>query len=143
VENFKGNIAESQTPSILHLATHGIYEEREFRPENLPGSLAFSRKFLSSNEILELNLIGVQLVVMSACDSRRGKIKADGIFGLSRSFLIAGASMVVASLWKVNDLSTKKLMVKFYEILLAMARMENKISIARAFREAMIWLHLL
>ena len=62
---------------------------------------------------------GVQLgtgstVVLSACNKGRGEIKAEGVVGLARSFLLAGAAAVVVSLWSVDDGSTTALMEQMY-----------------------------
>jgi CHAT domain-containing protein len=57
----------------------------------------------------------VGLVVMSACESARGKIsRGEGVVGLSRAFIAAGAEAVVASLWAVSDASTAELMKTMY-----------------------------
>src|SRR5205085_668975 len=56
------------------------------------------------------------LVVLSACQTALGKdIKGEGLIGLTRGFMYAGAPRVVASLWKVNDQATAELMKRFYE----------------------------
>ncbi len=58
--------------------------------------------------------LSAELVVLSACDIGRGKITGDGVIGLSRSLVSAGAESVIASLWKVPDNTTAPLMVEFY-----------------------------
>ena len=58
------------------------------------------------------------MVVLSACDTGRGKITGDGVVGLSRAFLTAGVESVVVSLWKVDDNETVALMLEFYKQLL-------------------------
>jgi CHAT domain-containing protein len=71
-------------------------------------------------ELAGLNLWGTQLVVLSACDTGRGDVKpGDGVYGLRRAFLVAGAETVVTSLWKVNDDVTPQLMESYYRHLLA------------------------
>ncbi len=71
-------------------------------------------------ELAGLNLWGTQLVVLSACDTGRGDIQlGQGVYGLRRAFLIAGAETVVMSLWKLNDDTTRHLMEAFYSNLLA------------------------
>ena len=71
-------------------------------------------------ELAGLDLWGTQLVVLSACDTGRGDIKlGQGVYGLRRSLVVAGAETLVMSLWKVNDDSTHKLMEHFYQNLLA------------------------
>jgi CHAT domain-containing protein len=67
-----------------------------------------------------LNLWGTQLVVLSACDTGRGDVLlGQGVYGLRRAFLIAGAETVVMSLWKVDDETTRTLMEAYYSNLLA------------------------
>jgi CHAT domain-containing protein len=60
-----------------------------------------------------------ELVVLSACQTGLGKeIKGEGLVGLTRGFMYAGAARVVVSLWNVNDKATAELMAKFYEKML-------------------------
>jgi CHAT domain-containing protein len=71
-------------------------------------------------ELAGLNLWGTQLVVLSACDTGRGDVKlGQGVYGLRRAFLVAGAETIVMSLWKVNDETTRALMETYYHHLLA------------------------
>jgi CHAT domain-containing protein len=103
---------------IIHLATHGILEYGQLGQLDTPGAIALSTAdqtngLLTAPEIINLNL-NAELVVLSACDTGRGNITGDGVLGLSRAWLGAGASSVVVSLWAVNDESTAALMVEFY-----------------------------
>jgi CHAT domain-containing protein len=83
-------------------------------------------------ELAGLDLWGTQLVVLSACDTGRGDVKlGQGVYGLRRAFLVAGAETVVMSLWKVNDVATRELMEAYYSRLLAGQGR------ARALQEAM------
>ncbi len=67
-----------------------------------------------------MDLWGTQLVVLSACDTGRGDVLlGQGVYGLRRAFVIAGAETVVTSLWKVRDDSTHLLMESYYRNLLA------------------------
>ncbi|HZH13098.1 MAG TPA: CHAT domain-containing protein [Archangium sp.] len=87
---------------------------------------------MTALELAGLNLWGTQLVVLSACDTGRGDVKlGQGVYGLRRAFLVAGAETVVMSLWKVNDETTSTLMGSYYRHLLAG---EGR---ATALREAM------
>ncbi|MFC1707527.1 tetratricopeptide repeat protein, partial [Planctomycetota bacterium] len=70
---------------------------------------------LTAREAQNLNLDGVELVVLSACDTARGDDRAgDGVLGLVRGFQAAGARTVVASLWPVDDRATRRLMERLY-----------------------------
>jgi CHAT domain-containing protein/Tfp pilus assembly protein PilF len=86
-------------------------------------------------ELAGLDLWGTQLVVLSACDTGRGDVRlGQGVYGLRRALVVAGAETVVMSLWKVNDDSTRRLMEAYYRKLL-----EGQ-GRAAALREAMLWL---
>jgi CHAT domain-containing protein/tetratricopeptide (TPR) repeat protein len=79
-----------------------------------------SHSLVTALELASLDLWGTQLVVLSACDTGRGDVKpGQGVYGLRRSLVIAGAETVVMSLWKVNDDSTRLLMEAYYRHLLA------------------------
>ena len=101
---------------LIHLATHGLLDDIDGL--GIPGALALTPDsndsgLLTAGEILSLKL-NAELVVLSACNTGRGKITGDGVIGLSRSFITAGASSVIVSLWKVPDEPTALLMPEFY-----------------------------
>ena len=74
--------------------------------------------FLRAHEVYNLNL-PAEVVVLSGCQTGLGKeVRGEGLIGLTRGFMYAGAARVVVSLWSVDDEATAKLMVSFYRSLL-------------------------
>ncbi|MBS9396133.1 MAG: tetratricopeptide repeat protein [Dolichospermum sp. OL03] len=117
---------------IIHFATHGLLDE--YRGIGSAIALAPSGKddgLLTADEILNLKL-NADLVVLSACDTGRGRITGDGVVGLSRSLISAGTASIIVSLWKVDDNSTSFLMSEFYK------NREQKLDKATALRKAML-----
>jgi CHAT domain-containing protein len=102
----------------LHFATHSLIDEAS--PSQSAVVLTLDNDpeedgFLEASEIARLDL-DCDLVVLSACQTGRGKLlSGEGILGLSRAFLYAGARSVVVSLWDVTDISTGELMKGFYK----------------------------
>lgn len=108
-----------RTARRLHFATHGVVDEQEPANSGLVLSLDEQGEdgFLQLREIFGLDL-SADLVVLSACDTGRGKeLRGEGLVGLSRAFLYAGASSLVASLWEVEDEVGADLMLRFYRAL--------------------------
>lgn len=131
-ENFK---RECRGKRVLHLATHGFFMDEDCRPKltargretfvgenpmlhcglalaganQLPGasdSTSGEDGVVTAEEIAGLDLRGVDLVVLSACETGLGEVKAgEGVFGLRRAFQMAGARTVVSTLWRVEDQS--------------------------------------
>jgi CHAT domain-containing protein len=107
---------------LVGLAFAGANRERlPERPES----------FLTALELAELDLAGTDLVVLSACESGTGPDIGEGELGLQRAFQVASASTVVASLWRVDDESTERLMTDFYRELWG-----NGVSAEEALRRA-------
>jgi len=118
-----------QAPPILHLATHGFFlADADASVENplLRSGLVFAgANGRSSNnddgvvtalEASGLDLRGTQLVVMSACETGVGKLtNGEGVYGLRRALVIAGAESLVMSMWQVDDAATKDLMAGYYK----------------------------
>lgn len=107
---------------VLHFATHGLLNAEHPQFSGLVLSLVGETKgdgFLRVKEVFNLR-IGAPLVILSACETGLGREKrGEGIIGLTRAFMYAGAPTVGASLWAVADRSTAQLMTDFYQRLLA------------------------
>lgn len=119
---------------ILHLATHGFVDSTYDAFSGLvlaAGPDSTEDGFLMGYEIAEMNL-DCDLVTLSACETGRGKlVTGEGVLGLPRLFLSAGARSVLLTRWKVDDLFSAQLMPQFYRHLLQ----ENR-SKANALAEA-------
>jgi CHAT domain-containing protein/tetratricopeptide (TPR) repeat protein len=108
---------------IVHFATHSLLNSEHPELSGLVLSLVDEQGkpqdgFLRMHEIFNLRL-PAELVVLSACQTGLGKeLKGEGLVGLTRGFMYAGAARVVASLWEVNDAATAELMKRFYRRML-------------------------
>ncbi|WP_144017397.1 CHAT domain-containing protein [Ekhidna lutea] len=110
---------------ILHIATHGYFSSViEDNNPLLNSGIVLSKGgsdqdgLLTAFEVINLNLEGTKLVVLSACETGLGEVRnGEGVFGLQRAFLVAGASHLVLSLLKVGDLETREFMNLFYSYL--------------------------
>ncbi|GAB4331675.1 MAG: hypothetical protein OHK0038_06690 [Flammeovirgaceae bacterium] len=140
------NLKTIYSPTILHIATHGFFDEGEEEDRNkqertkhfdnpllhsgllLTGAeLTLNEKetgskengVLTAQEAMSLDLSGTELVVLSACETGLGEIKnGEGVFGLQRALQETGAKSVLMSLWKVDDAATQEMMTLFYENML-------------------------
>jgi CHAT domain-containing protein/Tfp pilus assembly protein PilF len=128
---------------VVHFATHGVLDSRTPALSGIVLSLVDRRGkpvdgFLRLWDVYNLRL-PADLVVLSACQTALGtEIKGEGLVGLTRGFMYAGAARVVASLWQVDDVATAELMSQFYQGLL-----KENLSPAAALRAAQIqmWKH--
>ena len=124
--------------NYIHLATHGLLEDLDNKAK-IPGTIALAPAakddddgLLSANEVLKMKLQS-DLVVLSACETGRGRITGDGVIGLPRAFISAGTPSIVVSLWRVSDESTAFMMPEFYRQL-----KKHNNDKAVALREAML-----
>lgn len=118
-----------EAPRILHIATHGFFLPAE--PGGRTGNpllrsglaLAGANRrsggdddgIFTALEASGLNLWGTRLVTLSACDTGIGEVRSgEGVYGLRRAFLLAGAESLVMSLWEVSDYVTRQTMTAFY-----------------------------
>jgi CHAT domain-containing protein len=141
----ENNLRAVRQVSILHIATHGFFfpdvEHPSWpigiSPDNArdnvllrsglvltgvqennklnPTMDSATNGVITSYEAMNLDLKGTKLVVLSACETGLGEIKAgEGVYGLQRAFIAAGADAIIMSLWKVDDAATQQLMNNFY-----------------------------
>lgn len=161
----EANLKSAQKISVLHIATHGYFLQdvdkaswpigvaADNAKDNvlLRSGLMFtgasdadkhtaglennSNGIMTSYEAMDLDLKGTNLVVLSACETGLGEIKAgEGVYGLQRAFLVAGAESIIMSLWKVDDAATQQLMNNFY------TNWTKSGNIEKAFKQAQLQL---
>ncbi len=125
-------------PLVLHVATHGFFLKDEEPSEDAPPTPAAAENpllrsglalsganrlasgkddgVLTALEASGLDLAGTQVVVLSACETGLGEVhNGEGVYGLRRAFVIAGAESQLISLWEVSDNSTRDLMLGYYD----------------------------
>jgi CHAT domain-containing protein len=138
------NLKSITHSSVLHIATHGYFLEESPKKGLMEKDILFkaldnpllrsgllmagatgsvpnftmqSDGVFSAYEALHLDLNGTKLVVLSACETGKGEVVAgEGVYGLGRSFQVAGASAVIMSLWKIDDRATSEMMTEFYSL---------------------------
>ena len=138
-------IKDFTNPGIIHIATHGYFIDDPNYTDPLYSSGLFLSKnessandgLLSAYEAMNLVLDQTSLVVLAACETGLGKVQnGEGVFGLQRAFLVAGAQNVLLSLVKINDEATRNFMNLFYKELLAVRDPQRAFFNARrAFRK--------
>jgi CHAT domain-containing protein len=103
--------------AVLHVAAHAEVDDVDpLFSRILLANDGQDRGLLEAREVYGIDMHSVSLVTLSACESGLGKVlKGDEIVGFTRSFLSAGASSMVASLWPVADDSTEALMTRLYQ----------------------------
>lgn len=134
-------IKKMKSPKLVHIATHGFFVQ-DVKSDNKVFSVPLNNinenvllrsglmlanagkmdeatgnnGILTAYEAMNLDLATTDLVVLSACETGLGDIMAgEGVYGLQRSFEVAGAKAVIMSLWKVDDSATQLLMTSFYK----------------------------
>jgi len=146
---FKREVSsEKRGMRYIHLATHGYFSDCPTTGKDVKftdpmsnsgivfagansGGDGYDDGFLTALEVLGLDLSGVELVTLSTCESGLGELKgSEGVFGLKRSFIAAGAQSLLVSLWGASDYWTKELMVKFYK------KLKEGIPKSQALRDA-------
>jgi CHAT domain-containing protein/Tfp pilus assembly protein PilF len=138
-------LEETNSPLILHLATHGFSSpgkpgaERDALVSSgiaLYNANESDEGILTAKDAAMLHLGGTQLVVLSACETGVGDTTfADGVVGLQRSLRLAGAQSEILTLWPVSDDSAREVMIVFYSNLFV-----KKLTKFEALRQAQITL---
>ncbi len=126
---------------IIHVATHGLLNAERPQFTGVVLSLVGNKShdgFVRTDEVFNLRL-GSPLVMLSACETGLGKEKrGEGVMGLTRAFMYAGAPTVGVSLWSVADKSTADLMTDFYKRLLSTGQGTTSSGALRGAQLAMI-----
>ena len=107
--------------ALVHIAAHGKLETGEIalapnRTRSSSGNPASEDYLLTMKDVLDAQ-IRARLVVLSCCHSARGKVKSEGVVGIARAVLGAGARAVLVSLWAIDDEATMEFMKVFYQYL--------------------------
>lgn len=127
--------------AVIHVATHGLLNAERPQFTGVVLSLVGNKSndgFLRTDEVFNLRL-GGPLVMLSACETGLGKEKrGEGVMGLTRAFMYAGAPTVGVSLWSVADKSTAELMTDFYRRLLASGASSSSSAALRGAQLSMI-----
>ena len=133
----EASLKQADRPRFLHIATHGFFESTN-STEDVPTDNPLLRSGLvlsgvnvgesgteedgivSALEVSSLNLLGTKLAVLSACETGLGDLSVgEGVYGLRRALVLAGSESQLISLWRVQDDTTRDLMVQYYQHLLS------------------------
>ena len=129
-------LSELNSVSLVHIAAHGRTETGEIILSPNLGSAKRPKEkdfLLTMADVWDAK-VHAKLVVASCCNSRRGKIKVEGVVGIARAFLGAGTRSVIATLWKIDDEATLAFMRQFYKHLVA------GYSASKSLHQAMKWM---
>ncbi|QDU94509.1 tetratricopeptide repeat protein [Lignipirellula cremea] len=127
---------DSEAEHLLRGINPGLLSGLAFSGANRKPEADKDDGILTADEIASLSLDGVDLVVLSACETGLGQVAGgEGLLGVQRAFQVAGARSTVASLWQVGDVATRRLMERFYR-----NYWEQEMSKLDALREAQLWL---
>ncbi|KAK3701523.1 hypothetical protein QZH41_007885 [Actinostola sp. cb2023] len=107
-----------QGVSVVHIAAHGDVQKATIllapSPEVRATKIPDEEDYVLTMDDVQNCQVRAKLVVLSCCQSGRGEIRAEGVVGMCRAFLAAGAGAVVASLWSIDDDATREFMKEFY-----------------------------
>jgi CHAT domain-containing protein len=145
IEATEDRVKAVKSPHIMHIATHGFFVEDSanmVNPMIRSGVILAGVKnanmsshndgILTAYEATHLDLDKTELVVLSACETGLGEIRnGEGVYGLQRAIIVAGANNLLMSLWKVDDNATTELMTSLYSELRSRGNVE-------AFRQAQL-----
>ena len=135
--------------SIIHIAAHGHeHTGHIFLAPEANQSIdhqTSSSYLLTQSDILKCKLTA-RLVVLSCCDTGKGEVSSEGVLGIARSFLGAGASSILVTLWKINDKFAKLFMTAFYHnilegksVCLALKETMNEFQRSEEYKSFMFW----
>ena len=135
--------------SIIHIAAHGDEQTGHIflAPEaSKPIAHQTSSSYLLTQSDILKSRLTARLVVLSCCHTGKGKVSSEGVLGIARSFLGAGASSVLVSLWSIDDKFTKLFMTAFYEKILegkstclALKETMNEFQRSGKYKSFMFW----
>ena len=111
-------LQNAESASLIHIAAHGDMKRGEILfalNTGINRETAKKEDYLLQMSDLEQKHLKAKLVVLSCCNSARGQVRADGVIGIARAFLGAGARSVLVALWKINDEATLFFMRIFYQ----------------------------